>query len=219
MLNFSHTHSAPCPDSRALNGELYFNFMCEQIMQCVENAKKKLIPCKGGWSLTTTNIGDNRRDGCTIVDNRLGALKLVDSKSRKPIVVILRITAHANILMGNNQLISSDYFGAARQSLQNYFSCPVMIIQRAAGNIKPIGVDKMHGGNISDINRIVDILKDSATELYFDIQDIVDIQMLSKKIKHYSDVPTETEALKISIDSEMDIQMVAQVIFQLKQNG
>ncbi|GAA0075835.1 neutral/alkaline non-lysosomal ceramidase N-terminal domain-containing protein [Clostridium sp. CTA-5] len=204
MLNFSHTHAAPCPDSSALNGDLYFHFMCEQIMQCVENAKTRLIPCKGGWSLTTTNIGDNRRDGCTIVDNRLGALKLVDSKSRNPIVVILRITAHANVLMGDNQLISSDYFGKARQVLENYFSCPVMLIQGAAGNIKPTGVDKMHGGNISDIKRIVDILKNSVTELYFDIQDIVDIQMLSKEVKHYSDVPTETEALKISINSEMD---------------
>lgn len=204
MLNFSHTHAAPCPDSSALNGELYFRFMCEQIIKGVENAKKKLIPCKGGWSLTTTNIGDNRRDGCTTVDNRLGALKLVDSKSGNPIIVILRITAHANVLMGDNQLISSDYFGVARQVLENYFSCPVMMIQGAAGNIKPIGVDKMHGGNISDINRIVDILKNSVTELYFDIQDIVDIQMLSKEIKHCSDVPTEKEGLKISIDSGMD---------------
>lgn len=204
MLNFSHTHAAPCPDSGALNGELYFCFMCEQIIKGVENAKKKLSQCKGGWSLTTTNIGDNRRDGCTTVDNRLGALKLVDSKSGNPIVVILRITAHANVLMGDNQFISSDYFGVARQVLENYFSCPVMMIQGAAGNIKPIGVDKMHGGNISDINRIVDILKNSVTELYFDIQDIVDIQMLSKEIKHCSDVPTETEGLKISIDSGMD---------------
>ena len=66
----------------------------------------------------------------------------------------------------------------------------------------------MNGGNISDINRIVDILKDSATELYFYMQDIVDIQMLSKEIKHYSDVPTETEA-SISIDSEMDASIRA----------
>lgn len=204
MLNFSHTHSAPCPDSSALNGQLYFRFMYEQIMKGVENSKKRLIPCKGGWSITTTNIGDNLRDGCTTFDNRLGALKLVDSKSGNPIVVILRITAHANVLMGDNQLISSDYFGKARQALENYFSCPVMMIQGAAGNIKPTGVDKMHGGNISDIHRIVDILKISVTKLYFYIQDIVDIQMLSKEIKHYSDVPTETEALKISADSEMD---------------
>ena len=48
MLNFSHTHSAPEPTPFALNGELYFTYMCEQILKCVNDAKSKYIPCKAG---------------------------------------------------------------------------------------------------------------------------------------------------------------------------
>lgn len=110
MLNFSHTHSAPDPSSFALNGELYFNYMCERILKCVDDAKENYTPCKAGWAVTNTYIGENRREGCTVVDNRLGALKLVESKSGRHIAVIFRVTAHANVLMRDNCRISSDYF-------------------------------------------------------------------------------------------------------------
>jgi hypothetical protein len=200
MLNFSHTHSAPEPSSFALNGELYFSYMCEQILKCVEDAKRNYTPCKAGWALTNTCIGENRRDGCTVVDNRLGALKLVNSKSGKPIAIILRITAHANVLMRDNCQISSDYFSIAREKLQNYFSCPVMLIQGAAGNIKPIGAHKIYGGKISDLGKISDILLDSARGLEFELHDIKDIQMFSRKINYFSDVPSEAEAKRIADD-------------------
>lgn len=142
--------------------------------------------------------GENRRDGCTVVDNRLGALKLEDSESDRPIAVILRITAHANILMSDNNRISSDYFSIAREKLQNYFSCPVMLIQGAAGNIKPIGVHKIYGGKISDLEKIADILVDSAKGLKFEMQYIKDIQMFSREIDYFSDVPWEAEAKRIA---------------------
>jgi len=198
MLNFSHTHSAPEPTSFALNGELYFSYMCEQILKCVNDAKSKYIPCKAGWAVTNTYIGENRRDGCSAVDNRLGALKLVDSKSGRQVAVIFRITAHANILMRDYCQISSDYFSIAREKLQNYFSCPIMLIQGAAGNVKPIGVHKIYGGKVSDLDKIADILVDSAKGLDFKSDDIKDIQMLSRRINYISDVPSEAEAKRIA---------------------
>ena len=198
MLNFSHTHSAPAPSSFALNGELYFNYMCEQILKCVKDSIANYTPCKVGWAVTYTSIGENRRDGCTDVDNRLGALKLVDSKNGNLIAIVLRITAHANVLMRDNCQISSDYFSIAREKLQNYFSCPVMLIQGAAGNIKPIGAHKIYGGKISNLDEIADILVDSASGLKFTLNDIKDIQMLTRKINYFSDVPTEVEAKRIA---------------------
>ncbi|HHV30655.1 hypothetical protein [Acetivibrio mesophilus] len=198
MLNFSHTHSAPAPSSFALNGELYFNYLCEQILKCVDDAKTNYSPCKAGWAVADTWIGENRREGCTVVDNRLGALKLVDSKSGRPIAVVLRITAHANILMSDNCRISSDYFSIAREKLRSYFSCPVILIQGAAGNVKPVGVHKIFGGKISDLERIADILVDSAKGLEFKLDNIEDIRMFSREINYISDVPSETEAQRIA---------------------
>ncbi|KOF56787.1 hypothetical protein AGR56_08945 [Clostridium sp. DMHC 10] len=197
MLSFSHTHSAPAPLS-PINGERYFCLMCSRIRKCVAVAIENLRPCKAGWAMADTEIGESRREGCTAVDRRLGALKITDSTTDRPLAVVLRITAHANILMRGNNKISSDYFGVAREKLQKYFLCPVMLIQGAAGNIKPAGVDKILGGSIPDLDRISDILLNSAKQLNFDINEVSNVQMYVKNFDYYSDVPSEPEAKQIA---------------------
>lgn len=201
MLCFSHTHSAPAPLS-PVNGEKYFHLMCDQIKKCVAEALEKLQPCKAGWAMTNTQIGENRRGGCTVVDNRLGALKITSFTTGYPIAVILRITAHANILMSSNNRVSSDYFGVAREKLRNYFLCPVILIQGAAGNIKPVGTDKILGGSIPDLDRISDILLNSAKQLRFNMTEVNNLQMYSKKFDYYSDVPSEEESKQIADDAK-----------------
>ncbi|SNS84956.1 hypothetical protein SAMN05446037_10241 [Anaerovirgula multivorans] len=201
MLCFSHTHSAPTPLS-PVNGERYFHLMCDRIQKCVIEAKKRLKPCKTGWAMTDTEIGENRREGCTMVDNRIGALKIADSATGCPLVVVLRITAHANILMSCNNKISSDYFGVAREKLQDCFLCPVILIQGAAGNIKPAGVEKILGGNIPDLDRISDILLNSAKQLHFNMTEVDNLHMYSKKFDYYSDVPSEEESKQIADDAK-----------------
>lgn len=197
MISFSHTHSAPDPLS-PINGERYFSLMCSRIRKCVAIAIENLRPCKAGWAMTDTEIGENRREGCTAVDRRLGALKITDSITDRPLAVVLRITAHANILMHGNNKISSDYFGIAREKLQKYFLCPVMLIQGAAGNIKPAGIDKILGGSIPDLDRISDILLNSARQLNFNMNEVSNMQMYAKNFNYYSDVPSEPEAKQIA---------------------
>lgn len=201
MLCFSHTHSAPAPLS-PVNGERYFRLMYDRIQKCVAEAKKKLKPCKTGWTMTDTGIGENRREGCTTVDNRLGALKITDYATGCPLAVVLRITAHANILMSGNNKISSDYFGIAREKLQKYFLCPAILIQGAAGNMKPVGVDKILGGSIPDLDRISDILLNSAKQLHFNMTEVSNLQMYSKDFDYSSDVPSEEEAKQIADDAK-----------------
>ena len=201
MVCFSHTHSAPAPLS-PVNGERYFNFACNQVKKCVAEALERLQPCKTGWAMTNAEIGENRRDGCTAVDDRLGALKITNSVDGSPVAVILRLTAHANVLMDCNNKISSDYFGVAREKLQNYFHCPVILIQGAAGDIKPAGVDKISGGSISDLDRISDILLGSARKLQFNMAETTHIKMYSKSLYYYSDVPSEKESRRIADDAK-----------------
>lgn len=196
MICFSHTHSAPAPLS-PINGERYFRLMCDGVKKCVVEAFEKLKPCKAGWAMTNTEIGENRREGCTVVDNRLGALKITDSVTGSPIAVVSRITAHANILMQNNNMISSDYFGITREKSAKYFHCPVILIQGAAGNIKPNGVDKILGGTITDLDRISDILLSNVKQLKFDITEVNDLKMYSRQFEYYSDIPTEEESKQI----------------------
>lgn len=201
MLVFSHTHSAPAPLS-PVNGDRYFCLMCDQIKKCVAKALEKLQPCKAGWAMGDTEIGENRREGCTTVDNRLGALKITDYATGCPLAVVLRVTAHANILMSGNNNISSDYFGVAREKLQKYFLCPVILIQGAAGNIKPAGVDKILGGSLHDLDRISDILLNSAKQLHFNMTEVNNLQMYSQNFDYCSDVPSEEEAKQIADDAK-----------------
>ncbi|NLO39884.1 MAG: alkaline ceramidase [Ruminiclostridium sp.] len=196
MLNFSHTHSAPEPTPYALNGEKYFDFLCVQIVQCVITAKEKISPCKVSWALTEADIGENRRDGCIVTDNRLGALMVSEANSSKPIVMIMRIAAHANVL--KESTISSDFIGVAREKLQRFLGYPVMVLQGAAGNLKPLGVPKIGGGSLDDICRISDILVSAAQKLQFTLQDIYDIRMFSREMTFIADVPTKEEADSIT---------------------
>lgn len=200
MLCFSHTHSAPAPLS-PVNGERYFHLMCDRIQQSVAEATHKLQPCKAGWAMGETEIGENRRGGCTVVDKRLGALKITDS-SGLPFAVVLRVTAHANILMSGHNEISSDYFGVAREKLREYFHCPVMLIQGAAGNIKPTGVDKILGGGIPDLNRISGLLLNSAKQLQFNAAEVSSLLMYSRDFDYYSDVPFKMEAERIADEAK-----------------
>lgn len=203
MLCFSHTHSAPAPLS-PLNGERYYQLLCERIEQCVAEAASSLRPCSAGWSVTETGVGENRREGCTEVDRRLGALRVTDAGTGRPMAVLVRLTAHANILMSGNDRISSDFFHTARVKLQERFQCPVMLIQGAAGNVKPTGVDKILGGGRPDLDRIADQLFQDAKRLSTDTADVGCLQMASRPIRLVSDVPFAAEAERIAADARRE---------------
>lgn len=208
MLNFSHTHSAPEPTEYGLNGERYFRFLRDQLKTCVGDALRKFRICRAGWTLGNAQIADNRREGCTVTDQRLGALLVSEEKNGKPIALLLRIAAHNNILMWQNNKISSDFIGTAREDLARIYGCPVMIIQGAAGNLKPVGVDKIGGGSLDDVRRVADLLIRQAKELTFQPRVIEDLQMFSREITFVADVPSKEEAERIAGIETPDISKI-----------
>ncbi|NCC14997.1 MAG: hypothetical protein EOM28_01405 [Clostridia bacterium] len=133
MLCFSHTHSAPNDTAE----KEYADFVDEQIKKAVILARKKLAPIKGVWGNAYGEIGLNRRVDSQALDNRIGIFKAVDAESGVLKLLLLRLTAHANVLKGDNYLISPDYFGTVRDVLQQKFVCPVMVTQGASGNVAP----------------------------------------------------------------------------------
>jgi hypothetical protein len=203
MLSFSHTHSAPAPMS-PLNGERYFKLMCSRVATCVRNALAQLQPCRIGWASGETDIGENRREGCSVVDRRLGGLQVVNADNGAPIALLLRVSTHANVLMTGSSKLSSDYFGPARDKISARFGCPVMLVQGAAGNIKPTGVDKISGGDLADVDRISDMLLKSAAQLHFQPKAVTRLLMCDKEITLYSDVPSAEEAGRIVRDAGME---------------
>ena len=120
----------------------YFDFVCEKVLAAVDVAAKNMEPVTVRFGNTRSEIGVNRRIGNNNIDDRLGIIELskkisdkADTEGRK--LIILRLTAHCNCLKADNYLISPDYFGNVRETLQRKYNCPVMLIQGAAGNIAP----------------------------------------------------------------------------------
>lgn len=133
MVCFSHTHAAP----NAGTDQKYYDFVCSQIFKAVNLAEKTGFPIKAGWGVTTADIGINRRGTGHPVDNRLGILKITGLDRNDLKLLLLRVTAHANVLTSDNYLISSDYFGVTRDLLENKYGCKVVLIQGAAGDVRP----------------------------------------------------------------------------------
>lgn len=133
MLSFSHTHAAV---NVSIEKE-YYEMLCQKICGAVENAKASMIEVSVGWDNVEADIGVNRREPSDEIDCRVGILKICASDSNDLKLVILRLTAHCNVLKSDNYLISADYFGAVRKVFNKKYHCPIMIVQGSAGNVAP----------------------------------------------------------------------------------
>lgn len=132
MLCFSHCHSAPDADSVPK----YYEMICSKIEAAVKRAFSNMQPVLVGWTNVEAEIGVNRREGNTKLDKRVGIVK-VTGVNNDVHLILLRVTAHCNVLKRDNYYISPDYFGSIRDMLQDKYNCRVMVIQGAAGNIAP----------------------------------------------------------------------------------
>ena len=132
MLCFSHTHAAP---NAAVHPE-YYAFVCVQLEQAVRQARAFMIPIQAAWGSTRNTIGVNRRSADLDFDDRLGVLSLTSQDPHDLKALLLRITAHANVLTADNYQISSDYFGAIREQLAIRDGCPILLVQGASGDVK-----------------------------------------------------------------------------------
>ncbi|MEA4894935.1 MAG: hypothetical protein VB064_06695 [Oscillospiraceae bacterium] len=133
MLCFSHTHSAPNDSIETA----YADFADTRIKEAVREAVGNMSPVKASWGNAYGDIGVNRRGDCSALDSRIGILKVVDADSGNLRLLLLRLTAHANVLKEDNYQISPDYFGAVRDLLAEKYPCVIMLTQGASGNISP----------------------------------------------------------------------------------
>ncbi|WP_349670612.1 hypothetical protein [Lacrimispora sp.] len=133
MICFSHTHAAP---NAAVEKE-YYEFVCQSILSGVKKADESMVPVYAGWGIAENTVGINRRESDQPIDPRLGILKICEEDQEKIKVLVVRVTAHCNVLMPDNYLISPDYFGDAREALERRYGCNVMMVQGASGDVRP----------------------------------------------------------------------------------
>ena len=205
MLSFSHTHSAV---NTAVEMS-YYEMLCTKICNAVRKAKKSMENVLIGWDNAVAEIGVNRRSFGN-VDRRVGILKVCGENNDNMKLIILRLTAHANVLKRDNYFISSDYFGTVRRLFAEKYYCPIMIIQGSAGNIAPkyycstiTPIDGRGEAYINSVTALEDIAQEVLGEAEAVINSIkvyknIHILAYSKFITLKSKVPSITEAYKIA---------------------
>lgn len=119
MLCFSHTHSAPNDDA----SPEYYRMVCERVKDAVKRACGCMEPVAVGWGNAYVDIGLNRRRESSVLDRRCGILKVCSAENGTLKLLILRLTAHGNVLKRDNYLISPDYFGAVRDRFEKEYGC------------------------------------------------------------------------------------------------
>lgn len=202
MLCFSHCHSAPNADTSAE----YFETICGNISAAVQIAQADMCCVSAAWDNAEVDIGVNRREGSTVSDNRAGILKVCSLDNEDIKLLLIRVTAHCNVLKRDNVLISPDYFGSIRELFGKKYGCPVMVIQGSAGNIAPkyfnsaetpidaqglqyirseTALEDMANAVFEKVSQKIDLLKPIKTAA---------VDMYSRETVLYADVPSFEEA-------------------------
>lgn len=218
MICFSHTHSAPNETAEIE----YFRFACSQIKSGIKEAIKDMTPVKVGWGNAYGDIGINRRDNCDEsnekIDRRIGILKVTDADSGQLRLLLLRLTAHSNVLKADNYMISPDYFGAVRELLVSKYNCHIMVTQGASGNVSPkyfnSNLDFVIGAqNNKKFVRSKTALEDMAKEVYENVDKVINLietknttnlEIYSVYKEFYSEVPTYERALEIAKEAKIE---------------
>lgn len=209
MLCFSHCHSAPDADSMTS----YYEMVCSKVELAARSALSDMQPILVGWANAEAEIGVNRRKDNRNIDKRVGILKACGLNDDMHLL-LLRITAHCNVLKRDNYFISPDYFGAIRTALQDKYHCPVMVVQGAAGNIAPkyfnsalTPVDAEGPEYIRSntaLEDLADIVCEKVTQRMKEVDVTGDLiaKMYSESISLHSNVPSFDEAERIALEAK-----------------
>ena len=195
MLAFSHTHAAV---NTAVEIS-YYQMLCTKICNAVRKAKESMENVSVGWGNAVAEIGINRRSFGK-VDRRVGILKVCQENSDTVKLIVLRVTAHCNVLKRDNYLISADYFGTVRRLLSEKYHCPVMLIQGSAGNISP----KYYRSTIIPVDGQDKAYINSATALEDMAQEIIHkVEAIFRNIKVCFDSSVSVYSRYITLQSEV----------------
>jgi neutral ceramidase len=147
----SHTHSAPITyagQRSARKNRDYATYLVGQIVKAVKDAQANQQPALLRWGRGEADIALNRRerkhDGhieigvnpTGPIDRSLGVLQAQTSDG-KVIVTLVNFQCHGTVLGPKNMLVSADWIGAMRCTLEQQTGSLVMYLQGATGDLNP----------------------------------------------------------------------------------
>jgi hypothetical protein len=157
-VSYSHTHAAPV--TNVITGgwiragrelvEPYLGVLPGLVAGAVRQARIALAPCHIGAGMGECRIGVNRRlalgpnrvvaghnwDGP--IDPTVSVLR-IDDEDTHPIATLVHYSCHPTTAGPGNRLLSPDYPGSLRGTVETTMGGVCLFLQGAAGDIGPIG--------------------------------------------------------------------------------
>jgi len=187
-LSVSHTHSGPTVNAGTWiqdGAELiegYVASLAPKIAGAAWQALQQLQPARVAAGTGECHIGINRRfrspDGRRLVgrnpdgffDPTVRVLR-IDTAGGEPLAAILHYATHPTIMAYENRLITPDYPGAARRTVETVTSATCLFLQGCAGNAGPrIGITEGRTGVVDDYHRQGRILGAEAAAVFMRLE-------------------------------------------------
>ena len=197
-VSATHTHSGPTLGQTWVEegAELvapYTASLPGRVAGAAWAAWRGLVPVRVAAGMGTCGIGVNRRaqapDGRTVVGRnpsgffdqavrvlRLDAVPEGDSAGDsvgegRPLVALLHYATHPTLMAHENRLITPDYPGVARRTVEAITGATCLFLQGCAGDIGPAwGITEGHTGDTSYYHRAGKILGAEAARVFLTLE-------------------------------------------------
>lgn len=153
-LSYTHTHSGPMLGPSWLHDgaemiPAYVNSLPDRIAGAAWEAQQRLQPVRVAGATGACSIGVNRRykmaDGRVVcgrnwdgfVDRTVEVVR-IDDLDERIVATIVHFAAHPTIMGPPNQLITPDYPGVVRRTVEAATGATTLFLQGAAGNIHAV---------------------------------------------------------------------------------
>ena len=168
MVTATHTHSGPVMVDYVSNAADpvvpradpgYLDFFVGQVVDAAEAAVRAAVPAELGLAVAHGGgIGGNRHDPRGPADLEVPVVSVRALATHAPIALMLVCAMHPTVLHEDSLVISADFPGFTRQTLQAALGtrCPVLFHQGASGNQSPRHVTRAN--TMAEAQRLGELL-------------------------------------------------------------
>ena len=187
LVNCTHSHSAPTSSPVKIGGEqdrvrpeedAYIRALPHLLLSAVRQASACKRPARiaagQGHSEFSTNRREKLEDGRTVlgingkgpVDHAVGVVR-IDGIDGQPIAAIVNFTCHPIFAGSASRLISPDYPGPMRRTVERETGATCLFLQGATGNINP--TNPMHA-DVAEAERVGTMLGLEAARVFLGVE-------------------------------------------------